>query len=109
MENKQIRINSIRKSDGDTEKSVSNALCKLRKMNDTISVFYKEKLDDNTFVNTKINAKKDEVEIIRTGEYAVRMVWKPNFRIIHHMELCLLKLKQIILSWCSWGRAYKSV
>ena len=76
MENKQIRITSIRKSDKKKKKSVSTALCKLHKLKDTISVFYKEKLDDNTFVNTKINAKKDEVEIIRTGEYAVRMVYK---------------------------------
>lgn len=78
MENKKIRIESVRKSDGETENTVSVAECKLLKSGDMLSVFYKEKLDEDTFVNTKINAKKDEVEIIRTGEYAVRMVYKKD-------------------------------
>lgn len=78
MDSKKIRIQSIIKSEGDTDKTSSVWDCKIKAKDEVVSVFYKEKLDDDTFVNTKINVEKNKVTIIRTGDYSARMEYINN-------------------------------
>ena len=78
MDSKKIRIKSIIKSQGDIDKTSSVWDCKIKTKGDVVSIFYKEKLDDDTFVNTKINVEENKVTIIRTGDYSSRMEYIKN-------------------------------